>query len=534
MGTYTNPTPTASHAISTTFEMFFEDDINRSHSRRLQAYRRYWLYYLGRHWSYSRSASDPVLTLNYCRKIIDLHNGFAFKKGFKVAIPDDPTTEGSDKEDRDFVRVMLEETWRKNHKELWMIEAAQGGSVTGDVFARVAWDETDPLEEPYAKVDIIPAHLCFPEFGGPHGVDKKKLKRILMVNPTYRESDLSAVVGPFARRNPKLMAPVEMVMMAEEWVAARYDRRTGKLLAPSMVRYFENKELVEEKPNLLADIPVIHIPNYPLSGEYYGLSDLVDIIDLNKELNEKATDISDIINYHGSPTTVITGAKLTDLEKGANRVWSLPENAKAENLKLDGDLTAAHHHYETIRSSILELSGTTEQSLGKFEGSVPPSGVALQLQYLPLLDKRDLKVLTYGLGLRLINRLILQTTEIGNSTFKKKMDKLKGNQYRNEVVFPDPLPQDERRELEMSKERLMLRLSARKHELEGMGLSQSEIKERLAAADKEAEEEAQAMFDNAGRTVEDNGKFQVNRGGSNETRGEKIDDDLLKKGLDDE
>lgn len=534
MGTYSNPTPTASHAISSTFELFFEDDINRSHSRRLQAYRRYWLYYLGRHWSYSRGDSDPVLTFNYCRKVIDLHNGFAFKRGFKNVIPDDPTTTTSDKEDRDFVRVMLEETWRKNNKALWLLEAAQGGSVTGDVFARIAWDTTDPLEEPYAKVDLLPSHLCFPEFGGAHGVDKKKLKRILIVNPTYREADLSAIVGPFARRNPKLMSPIEMVMMAEEWVSARYDRRTGRMLAPSMVRYFENKELIEEKQNLLPDIPVVHIPNYPLSGEYYGLSDLVDIIDLNKELNEKATDISDIINYHGSPTTVVMGAKLTDLEKGANRVWSIPEGAKVENLRLEGDLTAANHHYENVRSAILELSGTTEQSLGKFEGSVPPSGVALQLQYLPLLDKRDTKVLTYGLGLRLINRLILQTTEIGDSAFQKKMDGLKGNKYRNEVTFPDPLPQDERRELEMSKERLMLKLSARKHELERMGYSQAEIKDILKEADKEAEEEAEAMFNNAGRTVADNGKFQVNRGGANETRGEKIDNDLLEKGLDED
>jgi len=534
VGTYTNPTPTASHAISSTFELFFEDDINRTHSRRLMAYRRYWLYYLGRHWSYSRSDSDPVLTFNYCRRVIDLHNGFTFKKGFKVVIPDDPTTEHDDKEDRDFVRVMLEETWRKNNKSLWMIEAAQGGAVTGDVFARVAWDTTDPLEEPYAKVDLIPSHLCFPEFGGPHGVDKKKLKRILIVNPTYRESDLSAMVGPYARRNPKLMAPVEMVMMAEEWISARYDRRTKQKIAPSMVRYFENKVLVEERENPLGDIPVVHIPNYPLSGEYYGISDLADIIDLNKELNEKATDISDIINYHGSPTTVLYGAKLKDLEKGANRIWALPENAKAENLQLDGDLVAAQKHYSSIRSAILELSGTTEQSLGKFEGSVPPSGVALQLQYLPLLDKRDLKVLTYGLGLRLINRIIMQITEIGNSTFRKQLKGLQGNKYRNEIVFPDPLPQDERRELEMSKERLALRLTARRHELEKMGYSQAEIKDMLKAADKEAQEEMESMFQPSARTVEDNGKFQLNRGGANETRGEKIDNDLMEDDLRDE
>jgi hypothetical protein len=86
----------------------------------------------------------------------------------------------------------------------------------------------------------------------------------------------------------------------------------------------------------------------------------------------------------------------------------------------------------------------------------------------------------------------------------------------------------------MAKERLMLRLSARKHELEREGYSQAEITDILRDADKEAEEEAEAMFNAAGRTVEDNGKFQVNRGGANETRGEKIDNNLMAKDQRDE
>lgn len=515
---YKNGSPTASHAISSMFESVFPDDVNRTHSRRLQAYRKYWLYYLGQHWSYARDAGDPTLTLNYSRRLIDLHNDFTFKKGFKVTIPDDPTTPGSDKEDRDFVRVMLEETWRKNNKYLWLMEAGQGGAVTGDVFGRVSWDTTDPLEDPHARVDLIPAQLCFPEFGGPHGVDRKKLKRILIVNPIYKESQNMELVGARAHSRPHSMSEVSMTMEAEEWVAPVYDRRSGKLLKPAMVRFYENKVLIEEKENPLGTIPVVHIPNYPLAGEYFGISDLSDLTELNREMNEKITDISDIINYHGSPTTIISGAKLKDLEKGANRIWALPENAKAYNLALDGDLTAASSHYQELRSAMLELSGTTEQALGKFEGSVPPSGVALQLQYLPMLEKRDIKVLTYGLGIRLINRLILMVTALGDGEFGKKLNALKGNKYRNEVVFPDPLPQDERRELEMTKERLAMGISTRKRELERMGYSQAEITDILEEAKEDALLDAEGLFD----LGPGQGSFQLSRGGSDSTRGEKI------------
>lgn len=515
---YNSGSPTASHGIASMFESVFPNEVNLTHSRRLQAYRKYWLYYLGQHWSYARDAGDPTLTLNYSRRLVDLHNDFTFKKGFKVTIPDDPTTPGNDKEDRDFVRVMLEETWRKNNQHLWLMEAAQAGGVTGDVFARVSWDATDPLEEPHARVDLIPSHLCFPEFGGPHGIDRKKLKRILIVNPVFRDSDTLKMVGARAHHNPHSASATDMVMEAEEWIAPVYDRKSGKLIKPAIVRYYENKVLLEEKENPLGTIPIVHIPNYPLAGEYFGISDLSDIIELNREMNEKLTDISDIINYHGSPTTIVSGAKLKDLEKGANRIWALPENSKAYNLELDGDLTAASKHYQELRSAMLELSGTTEQSLGKFEGSVPPSGVALQLQYLPMLEKRDVKVLTYGLGIRLINRLILMTTELGDSAFGKKMEKLKGNKYRNEVVFPDPLPQDERRELEMTKERLSMGISTRKRELEKMGYSQAEIVDILEEAKEDALMDAEGLFD----LGPGQGAFQLSRGGADSTRGAKI------------
>ena len=530
MGNYTQPSSVPSHAIADMFETFFDDDINRTHSRRLTAYRKYWLYYLGKHWSYSRGESDPTLTFNYCRLLTDLHNNFAFKGGFKISIPDDPTTKKNDKDDRDFVRVMLEETWRKNDRDLWILEAAQGGSITGDVFVRVSWDKTDPLEDPYARVDLIPPHFCFPEFSGPHGVNKKKLNRILIVNPKYVPADPSAMVGPLVRKNPKVMAPVTLKMESEEWIAAQYDRQ-GNMISPTKVKYFVDKELIEEKVSPIGEIPVVHIPNYPLSGEYYGISDLSDVFELNRELNEKATDISDIINYHGSPTTIVSGAKLNDLEKGANRVWSVPENSKVYNLELNGDLRAASEHYDKVRSALLELSSTTEQALGHFEGSVPPSGVSLQLQYLPMLNKRDVKTTVYGLGIRLINRLILKMTAIGNSSFGEKLNALEGNPYRNEVIFPDPLPQDERRELEMSKERLIMGISSRKHELEKMGYSQAEIDDILNAAKEDAVDEADGLYAPMENSVADNGKFQVNRGGPDQTRGEKIVDDTVNKNL---
>ncbi len=515
----------------------FTDSIAIDHQRRLAAYRRFWLFYLGNHWTYSRDPGDPTITLNYSRRITDVVNDFTFKKGFKISIPDDPLTPGDEKQDREFVRKELEETWRRNNKELWLIEAGQQGAVTGDLFARVSWEEEDDLEDPFARVDIIPSQLCFPTFGGPNGVDRKKVTRLLILTPVYRETNdgtARTVESTAIRRSNE--SDQDIVILGEEWVAPIKDR-DGTIVRPATVQFFEGGEaLGPPQENPLGEIPVVHVPNYPLSGEFYGISDLVDVVDLNRELNEKATDISDVINYHGSPTTVLIGAKVSDLQKGANRLWGIPENADVKNLQLEGDLEASNTYWKMIKESMLELAGVPEQSLGKMIPISNTSAVALQISYMPLMEKRTIKTITYGLGIRRINRLILKIKSLKDSSFGAKMDALGSNRYRNNVKFPDPMPQDEAAELEKSAARLELRLSTRKKELEREGLSQKEIDEIIEGAEEEQMKamELENMALDSPRSTgssdvldEDEsltgpGKNQLNRGGFDSTRGEKI------------
>jgi hypothetical protein len=449
-----------------------------------------------------------------------------------VTVPDDPTTTDKDeKNEREFVRQMLEETWRKNKKNLWCLNAGQMGGVTGDVFARVSWDDTVPMEEPFSRVNIIPSHMCFPDCGTGSGSDELSLlKRMLIMIPVTEEVEIQMLQARGFSQMNKSPKTHRTVFLMEEWTNPEYDPVSKKLLRPAMFRLWKGTDIIEERENPIGVIPVVHISNFPLAGEYYGISDLCDLTELNRELNEKATDISDIINYHGSPITLVKGAKLKDLEKGVNRVWGIPEGAEVDNLGLEGDLGAANGFYETVKSTLLELSSTPPQALGAQMSISNTTGVAMYLQYLPLIDKRDVKVQTYGTGIEMINRLIIRINEIAKEDFRAKLDALSGDKYRNSVVFPDPMPQDERRQLEIAREKLEIGISNKRKELEAMGKSQAEITEILEGAIEEMKKEIMLTMEfgeSPFNTGPGSGNAQFQRGGANETRGEKISRTVL-------
>jgi len=232
-----------------------------------------------------------------------------------------------------------------------------------------------------------------------------------------------------------------------------------ELMTDEAIEEYINDELIDSRPNPLGRIPVAFIPNIPVSGSPWGLSDIQDIISLNREYNEKATDISDIINYHAAPVTVITGAKASQLEKGPKKVWGgLPKDASVFNLELAANLAGPMQYLEMIKRSMHELTGVPESALGQFQPISNTSGVALSIQFQPLMNRYSLKKTTYGRGINQINDLILRHIALyqpeamqwdaTNSTVLKDgqipvLDPLDPITYRTTLHWPPPLPIDE-------------------------------------------------------------------------------------------
>ena len=395
------------------------------HGPRLNRYSLNWAMYLGHHWGYRREQGEMQLTVNYYRAFNDYLARFTFGKGVHFRSP--KSTEA-------IIPDRLERIWEvDNDKMRVLLEMAQSGGITGDCFVKVAYEEpwTDGANVFHpGRVRVLPLNssFCFPEF---HPHDRTRLLRF---KQKYRFWGTS-------------LEGTRQVFTYTE------------ILTDDTIEEYINDELIDSRPNPLGLIPVVHIPNVPVAGSPWGLADAHDIITINRSYNEIATDVADIVNYHASPVTVIVGAKASNLEKGAKKVWGgLPKDAQVFNLEGGAQgIEGALKYLEVLKRSMHEIMNVPETALGQVQPISNTSGVALSIQYQPLMNRWSQKVAQYGKGLERINELALRTLAIKEPqafTYNPEEDgPIKEGQlpqldpndpltYLNYAQFPQPLPLD--------------------------------------------------------------------------------------------
>jgi hypothetical protein len=345
------------------------------HGPRLNRYSLNWAMYLGHHWGYRREQGEMQISLNYYRAFLDYLARFTFGPGVHFRSP--KITEA-------IVPNRLERVWEiDNDKQRVLFEMAQLGGITGDVFVKIAYEEawTDSIGRFHpGRVRILPLNsaFAFPEF---HPHDRSRLLRF---KQKYRFWGTS-------------LEGTRQVFTYTE------------ILTDDIIEEYVNDELIDSRPNPLGQIPVVHIPNIPVSGSPWGLSDAHDIITVNRAYNEISTDVADIVNYHAAPVTVIVGAKQGNLEKGAKKVWGgLPKDAQVFNLEGGASgLTGAMQYLQMLKMSMHELMNIPETALGQSQPISNTSGVALSIQFQPLMNRWTQKTAQYGIGLQRINELVI-------------------------------------------------------------------------------------------------------------------------------
>lgn len=410
------------------------------------------------------------MTFNYVRRFADYLNNFLFGRGVQF---------GSPKATSAIIPKLLERIWTVDNdkgKVLW--EMGNQGGVSGDCFVKVAYEEPwmtgqqwDDATQQMVNVPgviqrfhpgrvrilVLNSSFCFPEF---HPHDKNRLLRFKLKYKFW---------GTSAEGTRQVFTYTE-------------------LITDTVIEEYVNDQLLEgsPRPNPLGVIPVVHIAHNAVSGSPWGLADIHDVLSLNREYNEKATDISDIINYHAAPVTVITGAKAQQLEKGPKKVWSgLPKEAQVYNLELGANLQGPLEYMALLKQAMHEMTGVHETALGQQQPISNTSGVALAIEYMSLMQVYNQHKIQHEAGLKSINELAILTIAVKEPLALQwspdiDADELKPFQlpvldpsdpvtYITTVYWPPPLPVDTVNKLQEELAKQQMGLQSKRGTLGEMG-----------------------------------------------------------------
>jgi hypothetical protein len=418
---------------------------NTGEEDRISAYELFFQFYKGNHW---RKYNLTMASFNYCAAFIDKTSQFLIgKNGFTLNVKSYYTESVSD-EIEQLAENLLTYHWNKNNRLNLSYQMLQMGGVTGDLFMIPTWN---PAEK-YCKWTVCDSRHVLVEF----------------VNGDHNN------MKAFKVRQPLKDNPNKYAVKVHE-----YTKTSIRIYYQKSVKYDDtDKYEIQEYANPVDFIPVVHVQNKPISSEYFGQSDLSDILKLNKTYNELQQTLKSIIDYHGSPTTIVKGATINNAIKKVGNIWSgFPAESDISNLGLDVDLSAITNYSKELKTSMHELSDIPENFLGKLQAISNTSAAALMLTYQPVVQRANQKWQQYGQGITDMNAItvaFIRVYDPQNATLKK-LDKLSPNlgafekEFFVEPLFTYGFPQDKTSELNIATTEMNLGINSRKRIMNRLG-----------------------------------------------------------------
>lgn len=464
---------TAAYNLEPWFQNYFLKDPKEIDMRRFRAYRYFMDFYRGKHWEetgeYNPAYGNRSFvqeefsrrTWNLTQNIVDKLVSFLVKEPWSIKLPKELEDFYEDDEDNPVVDS-LNYVWAANGREQFSYDMAYMGCITGDCFVKLSYDENFYAEGVgELRLNVLDSRLVLPFFDG---ADRRKMIGCRIQYPTHEITE---------------GGEKKQVMYTE-------------VHTETSVVTFLDGELQGVTPNPLGEMLVIHIKNEPLPFERFGRSDIERMILPNKEYNEKISDLSEILAYHAAPITIVKGARVQHLEKGARKVWGgIPEKGDVYNLNLEADLSSSLEYLDQLKKHIHNTGSVPEETMTNLQSVSNTSGSALHLQYQPILDRVARKQINYGDGLQTINRLILRFYE-ACGVLDLPEDVPPVAKYRTIIKWGDALPRDRSLDLADISTEMGLMIESKRGALERLGEENPEHK--LEEIRQESLEQAEMDF----------------------------------------
>lgn len=338
--------------------------------QRTALYDLYWSLYMGDQLFEAPREDERPLVINYIRVMINKIAAYLMGRS-----PSYRVTRVGEATEQSATEKYLQRCSLANNLPALDLEQAIGAAVLGDGAYTIRWDKGLGLPRVTA---VDPGQLAV-------RYRTDDLRTPLAVTQTYHayKDELPAT---WAAILPGELPPEAQIRIIERWTAIHWIVDIGGHGT------IEGDHPWKQPPYLI-------FPNARLPGEYWGLSDVEDLITIQRQLNSRISDLDLLLSLTGAPVTVIEGVTdSSNIKIGPGAKWDLPEKAKAYVLNLlEQGVVDSHLAYINLLFRALhDISESPRTSFGDTAGQGATSGAALLIELQPLVHKLERRRQTWN------------------------------------------------------------------------------------------------------------------------------------------
>ncbi len=384
-------------------------------------YQAYLDFYNGAQWQEPRKPGERRLTVNYARTLV--HKGASYLFGKPVRFELVPNGMGQQAEqEAQQAEQFLTALWHDNDLAQLDYDTALDASILGDAAFKVTMQKDEVNSDLFHPSSLLPhpssvTVRAVDVMGLSAGWRGDDVRKLLWVCEDYRLSgaELAELVGPGAT--------LDYGGESRHVVRERWSEQLFSIEVDGVV--------VREGPNPYGFIPYVIFPNLARPRQFWGLSDLEDLMPLNSEFNVRVSILSQLLQMSGNPVLVLQGVDSANgLRVGPGAVWTLPDNAQASLLELikDGGVDLHIKYIELLYRMMHDLAELPGAGFGRDGAGQVSSGVALEQLLHPVVQRVNRKRRLWETALDRRNRLMLRLAGLPD--------------FRSRFIWPDILPRD--------------------------------------------------------------------------------------------
>ena len=404
---------------------------------RLKGYTELLDFYHGVHWSGRAIRGEKRLTFNYAKTLVDKVTSYLMS-GVNFAVD---ALEDSDEARATAQKAeeALYQVYEDNNLEQLDFDTEIDCAILGDSCYKVIWDnEAKKVRVTAPDVQGIYAWWL--------GDDVSRVWRVASkYTLTAEEVEVLHKVTPQSKK----------ATLVEVWTDSDFE-------------LFLDDDVIDKKPNPYGFIPFVIYPNLRDPKKFWGISDITQVMESQKELNRAMSQLSRILELSGNPIAVLENIEESeDIAVKPGAVWNIPEDAKAYLLDLlQGGGVRMHIEYiDLLYRTMHDVGESPRASFGGVERDL--SGVALEIELHPLLQKVKRK-------------RVIRTSAYIRRAFMilKLLEKYAGQSFGNNhlrVVWGSVLPQDTARQVNNEQILVQTGIHSRRLAMDELGIQDPEL-----------------------------------------------------------